>query len=44
MIVVSGLDRATIKAMGLPTDIPVFPKPVPFGELRDAVENGLVRA
>ncbi|WP_208276824.1 response regulator [Massilia oculi] len=44
MIVVSGLDRATIKAMGLPTDIPVFPKPVPFGELREAVENGLVRA
>lgn len=44
MIVVSGLDRATIKAMGLPTDIPVFPKPVPFGELRGAVENGLVRA
>ncbi|MDY0974078.1 response regulator [Massilia sp. CFBP9012] len=44
MIVVSGLDRATIKAMGLPADIPVFPKPVPFGELRSAVENGLVRA
>ena len=44
MIVVSGLDRATIKAMGLPADIPVFPKPVPFGELRGAVENGLVRA
>lgn len=44
MIVVSGLDRATIKAMGLPTDIPVFPKPVPFGELRGAVENGLPQA
>lgn len=44
MIVVSGLDRATIKAMGLPTDIPVFPKPVPFGELRGAVENGLPRS
>lgn len=44
MIVVSGLDRATIKAMGLPTDIPVFPKPVPFGELRAAVEHGLARA
>jgi len=41
MIVVSGLDRATIKAMGLPSDIPVFPKPVPFGELRSAVEAGL---
>ena len=44
MIVVSGLDRATIKAMGLPTDIPVFPKPVPFGELRHAVESSLARA
>jgi len=44
MIVVSGLDRATIKAMGLPTDIPVFPKPVPFGELRGAVQNGLPRS
>jgi len=44
MIVVSGLDRATIKAMGLPNDIPVFPKPVPFGELRSAVENGLPNA
>lgn len=41
MIVVSGLDRATIKAMGLPSDIPVFPKPVPFGELRSAVVAGL---
>ncbi|WP_306395835.1 response regulator [Telluria beijingensis] len=41
MIVVSGLDRATITAMGLPSDIPVFPKPVPFNELRDAVENSL---
>ena len=44
MIVVSGLDRATIKAMGLPVDIPVFPKPVPFGELRAAVEHGLESA
>lgn len=43
VIVVSGLDRGTIKAMGLPSDIPVFPKPVPFGELRTAVENGLAR-
>lgn len=44
VIVVSGLDRATIKAMGLPSDIPVFPKPVPFNELRTAVQDGLVRA
>lgn len=43
MIVVSGLDRATIAAMGLPGDIPVFPKPVPFNELRGAVQHGLAR-
>jgi excisionase family DNA binding protein len=44
MIVVSGLDRTTINAMGLPAEIPVFPKPVPFGELRGAVESGLRQA
>jgi len=45
IIVVSGLDRATIASMGLPSDIPVFPKPVPFAQLRAAVENALdVRA
>lgn len=43
VIVVSGLDRTTIKAMGLPSDIPVFPKPVPFKELRAAVQDGLGR-
>jgi len=41
IIVVSGLDRATIGSMGLPADIPVFPKPVPFAQLRAAVENAL---
>lgn len=45
IIVVSGLDRATIASMGLPSDIPVFPKPVPFTQLRAAVEDALdVRA
>ena len=45
IIVVSGLDRATIASMGLPSDIPVFPKPVPFAQLRAAVEDALaVRA
>ncbi len=45
IIVVSGLDRATIASMGLPSDIPVFPKPVPFAQLRAAVEHALdVRA
>jgi excisionase family DNA binding protein len=43
IIVVSGLDKATIKSMGLPADIPVFPKPVPFSQLRDAVESALRR-
>jgi len=41
IIVVSGLDRATIASMGLPSDIPVFPKPVPFTQLRAAVEDAL---
>jgi hypothetical protein len=27
--------------MGLPEDIPVFSKPVPFGELRKAVDQAL---
>ncbi len=41
IIVVSGLDRPTIDSMGLPGDIPVFPKPVPFGQLRAAVERAV---
>ncbi|KQQ97319.1 response regulator [Massilia sp. Leaf139] len=41
IIVVSGLDRPTIDSMGLPGDIPVFPKPVPFGQLRAAVEDAI---
>jgi CheY-like chemotaxis protein len=41
IIVVSGLDRPTIDSMGLPGDIPVFPKPVPFTALRAAVESVL---
>jgi excisionase family DNA binding protein len=44
IIVISGLDRATIKSMGLPDDIPVFAKPVPFGELRKAVDRVLQKA
>lgn len=42
VIVVSGLDGETIRGMGLPSDIKVFRKPVPFRELRTAVENGMV--
>ncbi|MFC5510078.1 response regulator [Massilia jejuensis] len=41
VIVVSGLDRTTIDSIGLPDDIPVFPKPVPFNQLRAAVEQAL---
>lgn len=44
IIVVSGLDRSTIDSMGLPGDIPVFPKPVPFGALRAAVELAMAPA
>ncbi len=39
IIVISGLDRATVHAMGLPDDVPFFPKPAPFAELRRAVEG-----
>jgi excisionase family DNA binding protein len=41
IVVVSGLDRPTIASMGLPGDIPVFPKPVPFNALRAAVEDAI---
>ncbi len=41
IIVISGLDRATIKSMGLPEDIPVFSKPVPFADLHRAVNQVL---
>jgi excisionase family DNA binding protein len=41
IIVVSGLDRATVHAMGLPEDVPFFPKPAPFAALRRAVEEAL---
>jgi excisionase family DNA binding protein len=41
IVVVSGLDRPTIDSMGLPGDIPVFPKPVPFNALRAAVEDAI---
>ena len=39
IIVISGLDRATISSMGLPDDIPVFSKPVRFPELRARIEQ-----
>ncbi|MCD2518454.1 response regulator [Massilia sp. G4R7] len=44
IIVVSGMDRESIAALALPGDIPVFSKPVPFGQLRAAVEAALSKA
>jgi excisionase family DNA binding protein len=44
IIVISGLEKASMQAMGLPGDIPVFPKPVPFAQLRAAVEQALAVA
>jgi len=42
IVVVSGLDKATVGSMGLPADIPFFSKPVPFRDLREAVERVLL--
>ncbi len=44
IIIVSGLDRATISSLGLPADIPVYAKPVSFTQLRAAVEKILALA
>lgn len=44
IIVVSGLDRSTVRTMGLPDDVPFFPKPAPFADLRRAVEGALAPA
>ncbi|GAA5019976.1 hypothetical protein GCM10025794_07170 [Massilia kyonggiensis] len=41
IVVTSGLDPATIRAMGLPDDIPVLPKPVAPEALRGAIEEVL---
>lgn len=41
IIVVSGLDRGTVHAMGLPEAIPFFAKPAPFAALRGAVAQAL---
>ncbi|TQK11879.1 response regulator [Herbaspirillum sp. SJZ107] len=42
IVVVSGLDKATVGSMGLPADIPFFSKPVPFRDLREAVVRVLL--
>lgn len=43
LIVVCGIDPATIRAMGLPDAVQVVPKPVAFDALRVAVETALAR-
>jgi len=42
IIVLSGLDPATIRAMGLPDDVPVLSKPVAPEALRAAIEAALL--
>ena len=41
IVVVSGLDPSTVRAMGLPEDVPFFPKPAPFAALRRVFEQAL---
>lgn len=41
IVVVTGMDRRSIDALGLPRDISVFSKPVPFADLRQTIENRL---
>jgi DNA-binding response OmpR family regulator len=41
IVVISELDPATIRAMGLPHDIPVLSKPVAPAALRAAIEDVL---
>jgi excisionase family DNA binding protein len=41
VVVISGIEPATIRAMGLPDDIPILPKPVAPEVLRATVEAAL---
>jgi len=41
IVVISGLDQATVASMGLPADIPFFSKPASFARLRSLVEGAL---
>jgi len=43
LIVVSGIEPATIRAMGVPDAVQVVPKPVAFDALRAAVDSALAR-
>jgi CheY-like chemotaxis protein len=42
IVVVSGLTPAQIRAGGLPKDVPVLAKPIPFNSLRNIIEKQLV--
>lgn len=41
LVVISGLDKPTVRAMGLPEDVPYFTKPAPLAALRAAVTSAL---
>jgi len=41
LVVISGLDKPTVRAMGLPDDVPYFTKPAPLAALRAAVTSAL---
>lgn len=44
MVVISGMDKPTVLAMGLPDDVPYFTKPAPLAALRAAVTARLTAA
>lgn len=41
LVVVSGMDKPTVLALGLPEDVPYFTKPAPLAALRAAVTSAL---
>jgi excisionase family DNA binding protein len=41
MVVISGMDKPTVLAMGLPIDVPYLTKPAPLAALRAAVTSAL---
>lgn len=41
LVVISGLDQPTVRAMGLPEDVPYFTKPASLAALRAAVTSAL---
>ena len=39
LVVVTGISEIEVKAYGIPNDIPILEKPIPFGSLRTIVET-----